>query len=214
MEDSQFIIPLVVAQFILSFLRCVALALQSTECNLVDAYADVTLARECIRDSQNERCWEKLCTKATQLALTFGLTIEKPRTARAQIYRDNVGSIDQSPSTYYRFNVFYPFIDHVVTELETRFSNDHEGLVAIQHLIPVSLGELNNAWFLWKFLSVNEKDLVTDIANWKKKYECVNQSIQHFLSTVLKPFQCCVHLLNYSSWKCIRRTILFRTTSS
>ena len=128
LEDSQFIVALVVAQFVLSFLRCVTLALQSTECNLVDAYADVALARECICDSRNEGCWEKLWTKATQLASTFGLTIEKPRTARAQIYRDNVGSVDQSPSTYYL---------HVVTELETRFSNDHEGLVAIQHLIPV-----------------------------------------------------------------------------
>lgn len=82
-------------------------------------------------------------TKATQLASTVGLTIEKPRTARKQIHRGNVGSVDQSSSTYYRLNVFYPFIDHVVTELETRFSNDHEGLVAVQHLIPISLGELS-----------------------------------------------------------------------
>ena len=51
LEDSQFIVALVTVQFVLSFLRCVTLALQSTECNLVDAYADVALARECIRDS-------------------------------------------------------------------------------------------------------------------------------------------------------------------
>ena len=36
-------------------------------------------------------------------------------------HKFNVGSTDRSPSTYYRLNVFYPFIDHVVTELETRF---------------------------------------------------------------------------------------------
>ena len=107
---------------------------QSTECNLVDVYADVALARECIRDSRNEECWERLWKKATQLGSTIGLTIEKPRTARA---RGNAGSVDQSSSTYYRLNVFYPFIDHVITELETRF---HEGL---RHLVPVSLVELN-----------------------------------------------------------------------
>ena len=71
--------------------------------------------------------------KATQLASTVGLTIEQPRAARAQIHRSNVGSVDQSSSMYYRLNVFYQFIDHVITELETRFSNDHEGLVAVQH---------------------------------------------------------------------------------
>ena len=132
------------------------------------------------------------------LASTFRLTIEKPRTARAQIYRDNVGSVDQSPSTYYRLNVFYTFIDHVVTELETRFLNDHE---AIQHLIPVLLGELNDdnlkniLGFYGKFLSVDEKeDLFTDTAKWKK-YEYVALQDKHksvSLSAVLKPFQCCV----------------------
>ena len=101
MEDSQFIVALVVVQFILSFLRCVTLALQSTECNLVDAYTDVALARECIRDSRNEECWERLWKKATQLGSTLGLTIEKPRTARAQTHRGNAGSVDQSSSTYY-----------------------------------------------------------------------------------------------------------------
>ena len=40
--------------------------------------------------------------------------------------------------------MFYPFIDHVVAELEERFSNDHEGLVAIQHLIPISLREFSD----------------------------------------------------------------------
>ena len=56
MEDSQFILALVAVQFVLSFLRCVTLALQSTKCNLVDAYADVELARECIRDFRNDEC--------------------------------------------------------------------------------------------------------------------------------------------------------------
>ena len=65
----------------------------------------------------------------------------------------------------------------MITELETRFSNDHEGLVAIQHLVPVSLVELNENQlksiqeYYGKFLSVDEReDLVTDVMKWKKKY--------------------------------------------
>ena len=94
MEDSQFIVALVTVQYVLSFLRCVTLALQSPQCNLVDAYADVELARECIRDSRNEECWEKLWKRATQLASTVGVTIDKPRAARVQIHRSNVGSVN------------------------------------------------------------------------------------------------------------------------
>ena len=110
---------------------------------------------------------------------TVGLIIEKPRAARAQIHQNNVGSVDQSSSTYYRLNVFYPFIDHVITELETRFSNDHEGFVADQHLIPISLTELSEDQLksiqdYGKFLSIDEReDLVTDVMKWKKKYKNV-----------------------------------------
>ena len=76
--------------------------------------------------------------------------------------------------------MFYPFIDNVITELETRFSNDHEGLITVQHLIPISLRELSEHQlksiqdYYGKFLSIDEReDLVTDIMKWKKKYENV-----------------------------------------
>ena len=46
---------------------------------------------------------------------------------------------------------------------ETKFLNDHEGLVATQHLIPISLGELNNDKF--KSIHVYYNDLVTDTIN-------------------------------------------------
>ena len=180
MEDSQFIVALITAQFVLSFLRGVTLTLQSPECNLVDAYADVTLARECIRDCRSEESWERLWKKAMELASTLGLSIEKPRTARVQTHRSNTGSVDQSSSTYYQLNVFYPFIDHVINELETRFSHDHEGLVAVQHLVPFSLKDLSEDQlksiqdYYGNFLTVGEReDLVMDITKWKKKYENV-----------------------------------------
>ena len=108
------------------------------------------------------------------MASTVGVTIKKPRIAGVQTHRENAGSVDQTSTTYYRLNLFYPFIDHVITELETRFSNDHKGLVAVQHLIPLSLGELCKEKLKYiqdyygKFLSVNEReDLVTDIMEWK-----------------------------------------------
>jgi len=44
MEDLQFIVALTVSQLVLSFLGAVTTALQSTECNLADAYDNVALA--------------------------------------------------------------------------------------------------------------------------------------------------------------------------
>ena len=67
--------------------------------------------------------------ESTSLASTIGATIDKPRTARLQCHRANAGDPEQSCVDYFLINVYYPFIDHVVKELETRFTSDHEGLM-------------------------------------------------------------------------------------
>ena len=178
LEDSQFIVALTVAHYVLSFLGNVTTALQTTDCNLADAYDDVALAKECIRDSRNEDCWKKIWTRVDQIASTVGIAVIKPRTARSQQHRANAGTTDQSNSDYYRINVFYPFIDHVIKELETRFSNDHEGLISVQYLVPIYLSQLTRdridliEGYYNKFLMLEEKEnFGMEILKWKKCYE-------------------------------------------
>ena len=89
-------------------------------------------------------CWDKVWSRMQCLASAVGIMVDKPRTARLQCHRANAGAVDQSCSDYYRINVYYPFIDHVISELETRFSNDHEGLVAVQYLVPSCLSQLSH----------------------------------------------------------------------
>ena len=60
LEDSQFLVALVVAQFVLSYLGSVTTSLQCVQCNLVDAYNDVKLARKCIQDTRTDSCWEQV----------------------------------------------------------------------------------------------------------------------------------------------------------
>ena len=178
LEDSQFIVALAVSHFILSFLCSVTIALQKKDCNLTDAYHDIALARECIIDSRNEDSWEKVWNRVDQVASAMGITIAKPRTARLQCHRANAGAADQSSSGCYRINVYYPFIDHVVKELETRFSSNHEGLIAVQYLVPVHLPQLSQdhidslEYYYGKYLTSGEKEnLATEVLKWKKCYE-------------------------------------------
>ncbi len=77
MEDSQFIISLTISQFVLSLIGSVTIALQNTDCNLADAYADVALARECIRDSRNEDCWGKVWNRIDQLWEPLSTNLEQ-----------------------------------------------------------------------------------------------------------------------------------------
>jgi hypothetical protein len=95
-----------------------------------------------------------------------------------QRYRANAGDADQSSSDYYRINVYYSFIDHVIRELETRFSSDHDALVAVQYLIPHCLSQLDQGKvdslvsFYAKFLTYGEKEnFGTELLKWKKSFE-------------------------------------------
>ena len=178
LEDSQFIVALNVAHFVLSFLNCLTIALQKVDCNLADAYNDVAVARECIRDSRNDESWEKVWTRITQVAKAIKVTVEKPRSAIRQCHRSNAGDVHQSCSSYYKINVYFAFIDHVITELEERFSSDHSGLIAAHYLIPQFLPDLDQEKndsllsYYGRFLCQQERDsLPIEILKWKKSAE-------------------------------------------
>ena len=177
MESPQFIVGLVVVQFILSFTAQITKILQAKECNLGDAYAEVNGAKECIRDARADDTWSKVWRRIQIIGETIGVQITKPRTTRNQRHRANAGNDNQTSEDYYRINVYYPFIDRVVEEIETRFAVEHKGLIAAQNLVPVYLNRLTDAnvkdleGFYGKFFTfTEEKSLDTEIVRWKRKF--------------------------------------------
>ena len=95
-----------------------------------------------------------------------------------QVHRSNAGGVSQSSSDYYKINIYFPFIDHVISELDVRFSSDHNGLVAAHHLIPQFLSGLDQdrtdalLSYCGKVLRDQEKnDLPIKIIKWKKSFE-------------------------------------------
>ena len=64
------------------------------------------------------------------IAQAFGNTTTKQRTANVQRHRANAGcKSDQTISDYYKVNLFFPFVDHVVQEVDSIFSQRHQGLI-------------------------------------------------------------------------------------
>ena len=74
LEDSQFVVALVVTQAALGFLSSMTLALQDKHCDLAEAYRDVNAAKKCIQDARKDDCWEKVWSRIEMLALSINLT--------------------------------------------------------------------------------------------------------------------------------------------
>jgi hypothetical protein len=70
-------------------------------------------------------------------------SLTAPRTTNRQKGRSNIPS--ETTETYYKRNFYYPFIDHVISELAARFSNHHEKIGNLQILLPKFIKNKNDA---------------------------------------------------------------------
>ena len=184
LQDSEFIVALTVSQFVLSFLAQVTKSLQAKSCNLGDAYQKATLAKECIKSARGDESGQKVWSRISQVADSINVTLIKPRTTTVQGHRANAAHNDQ-PSDYYRINGFYLFIDHVVGELETRFSIQHEGLKTAQNPFPLYLPKLTDRNiekiknYFSKHLDFSEKSYFdAELARWRMKHPMEPRSEQ------------------------------------
>ena len=85
--------------------------------------------------------------------------------------------MNQTISDYYKINVYFKFIDHVVEELETRFDNTHKGVIAAQCMVPVYFNEMTSekikdlVEYYGKFLTFIERDnLEAEMLRWKQQF--------------------------------------------
>ena len=67
-------------------------------------------------DETHARCYRK----ALQVAEKVNATETIPRVCKSQMYRDNIES--RSPSEYFKRAVTIPFLDHILSEVNDRFS--------------------------------------------------------------------------------------------
>ena len=72
------------------------------------------------------------------------MELRKPRITSKQMYRPNAGGISVSVSEYYKINIFFPFINHVLEELSTRFSSQFEDMLSVELLVPENLYKLDS----------------------------------------------------------------------
>ncbi|CAH3133933.1 unnamed protein product, partial [Porites lobata] len=103
-----------------------------------------------------------------------------------QRHRANAAHNDQ-PSDYYRINVFYPFIDHVVGELETRFSVQHEGLITAQNLFPLYLPKLTDR-HIEKIKNYFSKHL--DFSENPQEFPAIHKVLSIYLTTPVGSVSC------------------------
>ncbi|MES9884352.1 MAG: DUF4371 domain-containing protein, partial [Sedimenticola sp.] len=173
-HSFDFVIALCCVGGPLEYLTPLSNMMQAPDCDLVRASAYASNLIELLLTKRNDTDYfDELWASATNLATENGITIQRPRVAGRQTARNNVPA--DSDKEYWRLNLFLPFIDHLIVELEERLKNPLPGLSA-QYLLPeklsgLSVGMLNDIKVAYqRFVSPDELD--RELEMWKIGVQC------------------------------------------
>nr|CAH7754464.1 unnamed protein product [Callosobruchus chinensis] len=125
MDNSQFIVSLVILGKFFLYTANLNKAMQKVICEYTKAVKTTLL------NVRNESQFGILFEQAQKMSSS---DIVVPRTTGRQTLRNNIQA--ETAEIYYQRNVFYHFIDHVITELDARFKPHESTIEGIQMLLP------------------------------------------------------------------------------
>lgn len=145
MSGFGFIMAAVIVQYILAYIRPLSVALQSKQCDLIKAHNECQNLIKVIQEQRDDNNFHRLFLRATTLLKSNFGDQEEPETPRAssskkQKYRANAPAT--SAEDYYKVNVYYPFVDHVIAHLQSRFPQELKNALLGFHLMPEHLHSL------------------------------------------------------------------------
>ena len=145
MSLFDFIITIYACQSILPHLTPLSDHMQNPHCDLVIASSRAETLCSLMEKKRSDTTWSNIWHSSTHLAGEQNIPVIKPRTAGRQIHRANTPA--QIVEDYWRLNLFYPFIDQLIVELQDRLCKPLPRLKA-QYLLPSHISELNTE--LWQ----------------------------------------------------------------
>ncbi|XP_060865953.1 52 kDa repressor of the inhibitor of the protein kinase-like [Metopolophium dirhodum] len=181
-ENSQFVVSMLILRKVFSFTSTLNKILQTQNIDLTEACKYVDIVKKTLEDIRNDDEFLKIVTDSKEYLGIESLTA--PRITNRQKGRSNNPA--ETAEIYYKINVYYPFLDYVLSELAARFSNHHEKIGNLQILIPKFMKNKNDAKSklteIHKMYLVNEKleNLLCEYQLWTKKWEGISDDLNEF----------------------------------
>lgn len=183
LESFEFVYVLVTLQRSLLYMKEAAVQLQGENQDIVSGYACIEQCCSDLKDlrANVDKYAERIFQHSCRLAECSGITVAKPRVTRVQQHRSNPET--ESVEQHFKCTVIVPFLDHLISDLSSRFNKHAKQVASLQGLLPIKLtpassvrdieqavafyySDLPNAsildeeFHLWKvkWLSVSSKD--------------------------------------------------------
>ena len=132
---SEFIAALVVTNKCLGYMRALTCSLQGESKDVVQAVKEIDVLTTALKEVRSEvdNHYKEWFEEVKQMCQAVDVVPTLPRRCGRQRHRNNTPAED--PVMYYRRCITIPLLDHLLVELESRFSHLHR--VALLGLCPV-----------------------------------------------------------------------------
>jgi hypothetical protein len=174
---SDFLISLEIVAELFSYTKMLSLVLQSSKLELSKAYSHVKDVIDVIGNIRENSVseFEKYFKNASDKSALVGEEIRIPRLCGRQTTRSNIDT--NSPIEWYRINIFLPFIDYLISQLNTRFNEKLSEVIPLEGFIPSNIDKYDEedlvkaAMVYFEDWPGQEIDIKSEISIWKAKWQ-------------------------------------------
>lgn len=135
-STSDFLSALVITSSSLSYLMALTKSLQSEAKDIVEAVTEINNLKCVVQDLRDniDKHHDQWFAEVEQMCTAIGAEPSLPRLCARQTHRSNIPS--QTPKEYYRRTITIPLLDHMLSEMDCRFSTHQQIAVTGLYLIP------------------------------------------------------------------------------
>lgn len=135
LESFSFIIAAVLSEHVLAFTRPLSVLLQGRDQDLLSAYDESQQVISVLTGQRSDEVFQKLYSRAVATASKIDIGPSKPRACSKSLHRYSLGA-DTRVDDFFRITVYFPFLDHVLSHLGTRFPKSQRSLYCVSSLLP------------------------------------------------------------------------------
>ena len=169
--------------------------------DIIEAYTLISATKEVYQKEREkvEEGFKIIYEHSVRVASHVGVDPSMPRIAKWQQHRSNAPA--ECPFEYYKNNVAIPFLDHILFNLDSRFSPLSTTATSLLTLVPAIICarnvELDNAIQVYHDVLPSPELVPQEIIRWKLRYE--NLPLDKRPSTVAAAIKECDPLSKYQS---------------
>ena len=146
-------------QKILAYTKGLSIKLQGRYVHVVRAHQDIESVKSALKRARSvvDVFHDSVYDEVLHLSECVGVQESSPRLASRQQHRSNIPS--GTVKEYYKLNLTIPLLDHIISELDTRFDSESSSVVVeFMKLLPSSLYDSTTINFP-RLLALYEDDL-------------------------------------------------------